>query len=238
MGEGKRRKRPRIDGGGDVRGKGQGKDTVQVRKGQQDMKGKGKVLGIQPGESLGHFNRCVSSLLLPSLANPMIILERRVEDDMRPLVKSAMQTSSAQSRKVKKSEQEEKAKSKLAKSRKSKTAAEEEPGRSPSPPPTPIQKHAGRPTEFQKSSSSAPRRLNDIAQAPPEFKKLPRGVKEAENIKQKGTMGREGVLSMKQKAMMEEEREKAIARYRALKERRRVEGGDGGERDNREDDDE
>lgn len=33
---------------------------------------------------------------------------------------------------------------------------------------------------------------------------------------------------MKQKLMMEEGRENAILRYRALKERRRVEGGGGG----------
>jgi hypothetical protein len=36
---------------------------------------------------------------------------------------------------------------------------------------------------------------------------------------------------MKQKLMMEEERDKVIARYRALKARRRIEGGGGGERD-------
>ncbi|KAF7967842.1 hypothetical protein HWV62_32918 [Athelia sp. TMB] len=185
----------------------------QTKTATKDVKGKNKTLGIQPGESLGHFNR-------------------RVEHDMRPLVKSAIQLSSAQVRKVKKIELEEKAKSKPSKKSK---AAEEEPERSPSPPPV---KHAGRPKEFQKNSTSAPRRLNDIAQAPPEFKKLPRGAVEADKLKPNGSAGREGVLSMKQKAMMEEEREKVIARYRALKERRRAEGGFGGERDNGDDDDE
>ena len=43
---------------------------------------------------------------------------------------------------------------------------------------------------------------------------------------------------MKQKLMMEAEREKAIVRYRALKERRRIEGGLGGERGDVDDDDE
>lgn len=73
-------------------------------------------------------------------------------------------------------------------------------------------------------STSAPRRLNDIAHAPPEFKNLPRG---AEDKSKKYGVGKEGVISMKQKMMMEEEREKAIVRYRALKERRRRVGGGG-----------
>jgi hypothetical protein len=144
---------------------------------------------------------------------------------MRPLVKSAMQSSSAQARKVKKSELDAKSK---PKSKNAASSADEE--RRSSPPPDPISKHDGRPTEFQKSSTSAPRRLNDIAQAPPEFKQVPRGGKDGAD-KTKATSGREGVLSMKQKLMMEEEREKAIARYRALKERKRAEGLSGGERD-------
>ena len=154
---------------------------------------------------------------------------RRVEDDMRPLVKSAMQSSSAQARKVKKSELDSKSKSKS----KSKGAASDE---RLSPPQEATSKHDGRPTEFQKTSTSAPRRLNDIAQAPPEFKKPPRGVKDGANAV-KSTSGNDGVLSMKQKLMMEEEREKAIVRYRALKERRKMEGGGGGERYSGGDDD-
>ena len=74
-------------------------------------------------------------------------------------------------------------------------------------------------------STSAPRRLNDIAHAPPEFKNLPRGAED--KSKKKYGVGKEGVISMKQKMMMEEEREKAIVRYRALKERRRRVGGGG-----------
>jgi hypothetical protein len=141
---------------------------------------------------------------------------RRVEDDMRPIVKSAIQSSSAQSRKVKKSELDSKAKN----ASKSKDAlCVSNTGQAASPPPDRTSKHNGRPTEFQKSSTSAPRRLNDIAQAPPEFKKLPRGTSKDGS---KATGSRDGVLSMKQKLMMEEEREKAIVRYRQLKERRRV----------------
>lgn len=135
---------------------------------------------------------------------------------MRPVVKSAIRSSSAQSRKVKKSELD----SKIKNTSKSKE-------RDASLLPDLTSKHDDRPTEFQKSSTSAPRRLNDIAQAPPEFKKLPRGVGKDQP---KATGSRDGVLSMKQKLMMEEEREKAIIRYRQLKERRRL-AGDGGERD-------
>lgn len=141
---------------------------------------------------------------------------------MRLVVKSAIQSSSAQARRVKKSEIQAKGQ---PKPESSKTTKHTDP--SPSPPPTPQSKHPARATEFQKNSTSAPRRLNDIAQAPPEFKKLPRGAEDKSN--KNGGAGKEGVISMKQKLMMEEEREKAIVRYRALKERRRAEGG-GGER--------
>ena len=89
-----------------------------------------------------------------------------------------------------------------------------------SPPPR-IDKHAGRPKEFQLASSSVPRRLNDIAQAPPELKKLPRGASS-------GITGRaDGVLSMSQKLMMDQERIKAIARYRELKADRKQAGDRG-----------
>lgn len=130
---------------------------------------------------------------------------RRIEDDMRPVVKSAIQSSSAQVRKVKKLEIK-------VKSQSSKHSRHTD----PSPPPTTQSKHPARATEFQKTSTSAPRRLNDIAHAPPEFKNLPRGAED----KSKNNYG--GVISMKQKMMMEDEREKAIVRYRALKERRRA----------------
>ena len=66
-----------------------------------------------------------------------------------------------------------------------------------------------RPKEFTQLSSSAPRRLNDIAQRPPE---MPWGTKCVNFGAQ-----REGILSMAQRTMMEQEREKAIARYRVLK---------------------
>ena len=213
-------KRRRADGTPDVKGK---------TKGLPDAKAKNKMLGIQPGESLGHFNRCALSshhfLALESSHNCHFF--RRVEDDMRPLVKSAMQSSSAQARKVKKSELDSKSKGAAS-------AANDQPL---SPPQDATSKHDGRPTEFQKTSTSAPRRLNDIAQAPPEFKKPPRGInlKDGANTV-KSTSGNDGVLSMKQKLMMEEERENAIVRYRALKERRKMEGAGGGERYNGGDD--
>lgn len=68
--------------------------------------------------------------------------------------------------------------------------------------------------EFLKASTATPRRLHDIAQAPPEITKFPRGSGQPRNDKSSG------VLSMAQKVMMEEEREKAIKHYRELKARR------------------
>ena len=79
-----------------------------------------------------------------------------------------------------------------------------------------------RPKEFAVMSSAAPRRLNDIAMAPPELKKFPRGVKTKHNSPAAGAGAGAGagVLSMAQRVMMEAERESAIKRYREMKERK------------------
>jgi hypothetical protein len=76
-----------------------------------------------------------------------------------------------------------------------------------------------RPKEFAVMSSAAPRRLNDIAMAPPELKKFPRGVKTTKHNSPAAGAGA-GVLSMAQRVMMEAERESAIKRYREMKERK------------------
>ncbi len=82
-------------------------------------------------------------------------------------------------------------------------------------------KEAG-PKDFEKLSTSAPKRLNDIVQAPPNIKQLPRKAKKlaAQGGSQKDAGGQslsDGVRSMAQKAMLEEERERAIRLYREMK---------------------
>jgi hypothetical protein len=81
-------------------------------------------------------------------------------------------------------------------------------------------------TEFATTSTSAPRRLNDIAQAPPTFLRTPKERGNAATLarilgtdNKKATAGQraEGVLSLAQRARMEEERERAVARYREMK---------------------
>ncbi|KAI0259928.1 hypothetical protein BC834DRAFT_926055 [Gloeopeniophorella convolvens] len=152
---------------------------------------------IQPGESLKHFNR-------------------RVEDDMRPLMRSAIKTSAATERKGKKPAAGAKDQQPDATGKKSKMQSSEDAEDAAAP----ADKHRDRPKEFATTSSAAPRRLNDVAMAPPELKRL-RAAR------------RSGVLSMAQRAMMETEREKAIQRYREMKERKargsgRTLGGDDG----------
>ncbi|KAL1718604.1 hypothetical protein EV715DRAFT_200562 [Schizophyllum commune] len=199
-------------------------------------------MSIKPGESLTHFNK-------------------RVEDSMRGLVRSAVQTSNAVARNALKKEaevkkaakQEKKAKAKAAESSKDKADESDDDTRGlkstksitadkQSTKPS-IDKHADRPKEFQQASTSAPRRLNDIAQAPPDLKKLPRGAKKAAGAMltfvstgSGATMGHtpksDGVVSMAQKVMMEQEREKAIERYRLLRASQRKGWGEGsGERE-------
>ena len=192
-------------------------------------------LKILPGESLAHFNRYVLPLLSVCRV-PHSGPFRRVEESMRPLVRDAMQTSAAVARKLKKEEELEKAAKKIKTSPAQTTAPqksikgkhkadesgssedEDEPAKpSKTTKPTASQ---DRPKEFATFSASAPRRLNDIAEAPPELKKLPRGAKlrKAADTGVKSSVSlREGVLSMAQKAMLEEERERVIKAYREMK---------------------
>jgi len=73
--------------------------------------------------------------------------------------------------------------------------------------------------EFAKAETSLPRRLNDVAQAPPSLtslrfsaRKLQQGISATKHT---------DVLSMAQRSLMEREREQAIRRYRKLKATRR-----------------
>lgn len=160
-----------------------------------------------------------------TLNRPHLYLLRRVEDDLRPLVKTAVQTSRAVARSTAKAEYEARLEAKEARKSKNKPKEEEEMEKKKpkvASPPTETDKFKDRQKEFTKLSTSVPRRLNDIAQAPPELKPLRRGVTSAIGK-------RDGVLSMAQKVMMEQEREKAIARYRELKASRR-QNGDLGDR--------
>jgi hypothetical protein len=135
---------------------------------------------------------------------------RRVEDDMRPLVRAATQTARATIRSAARKEDAEQ-KSRKSKGRATLDAAEDGA-------PTDKRKDVEREKEFQTVRSSAPRRLNDIVQAPPDLSKLPRLEKRVD----KGAIGKagrtpDGVLSMAQRVMLEKEREIAIQKYRQMK---------------------
>jgi len=185
-----RKKRRKDDKGGGASG------SAEERKG--DIK-------IQPGESMAHFNR-------------------RVEDSMRGAVRIAMKNSSARLRKAKKDE----AVTGPAKPPQVSTSAKRPQDASPEvtydvPEAKPAHRsdeRETRPKDFEHLSSSAPKRLNDIVQAPPELNKVPRGAKRrvqlADAPKGEKTL-RQGVLSMAQKASLEEERTRAIKMYREMK---------------------
>ncbi|KIJ60309.1 hypothetical protein HYDPIDRAFT_99131 [Hydnomerulius pinastri MD-312] len=192
-----REKKRKIDGDNDE-GNPQRK---RRRHDATDMKDDGttKTLKIKPGETMAAFSK-------------------RVETSMMPLLKTALQESSAQARKVRKEEAIQVAQTPNKKNDKSRLKQPATSKKASTPPPTASadedslnpQKKA---KEFQVVSTAAPRRLNDVAQEPPELKKLPRGAV-------KNDRSPSGVLSMAQKAMMEEEREKAIKHYRELKARK------------------
>ncbi|KAI9511333.1 hypothetical protein F5148DRAFT_1009640 [Russula earlei] len=188
----------------------------------RDRRDPNGAVEIQPGESLKHF-------------------DRRVEDYMRPLVRSAMRASAATERK------ERNATSAIAapagasphgSAKAAKTKTVRQPSSRPPPSSNARQQqskaHAGaarrdddddddRPKEFATTSSAAPRRLNDVVTAPPALKSLPRGAKKHRSRPGKAKAVVAGVLSMAQRAMMETERENAIRRYREMRGCRRDE---------------
>jgi hypothetical protein len=75
--------------------------------------------------------------------------------------------------------------------------------------------------EFERAST---KRLNDVAEAPPTLTKFPRN---AETVRHSNVFGKDDILPPQYRRMMELEREKAIMRYRELKELKRkpIQGG-------------
>ncbi|KIM66901.1 hypothetical protein SCLCIDRAFT_109543 [Scleroderma citrinum Foug A] len=175
-------------------------DIPQGKRRRQHVNNEGDegTLKIKPGETIAHFNK-------------------RVEGSMMPLIKTALRHSSTQQRKVRKQEARQ--------VRFGEQTADQSDSKSCSDPSQNVASVAAsgakpnsreRDREFSKASTAAPRRLNDTVQAPPDITKFPRGSRQLRNDKDKSS----GVLSMAQKVMMEEERERAIKHYRGLKARR------------------
>jgi hypothetical protein len=82
----------------------------------------------------------------------------------------------------------------------------------PNPMPTPA---APKKLEFAKAPV---KRLNDVAEAPPTLTKRPRN---ANKVRHSVMFGKDDILPPEHRRMMELEREKAIKRYRELKELKR-----------------
>ncbi|KAF8209613.1 hypothetical protein K438DRAFT_1572079 [Mycena galopus ATCC 62051] len=202
--------------------------TKKKRRKGDNEKAKGDTR-IRPGETLAHFNK-------------------RIETDMRPLVRSAVQSSLATVRAQHKkgasasdpttstSTSSAPGSNSTASKANSKSGAKSKSSNSnlapddiDAPAPASIDKHASRPKEFApRTSSSAPRRLNDIAQAPPELRKLkPNSTAKTANT---GTHAKSSILSPAQALQMAAAREAAVAHYRALKAARRGADWNGGER--------
>ncbi|KAI0783520.1 hypothetical protein C8Q75DRAFT_695938, partial [Abortiporus biennis] len=201
-------KKRKLNGEDDGNGARSGGNSKKKRKLEDES---GKAMQILPGESLGHFNR-------------------RVENSMKGLVKTAMQDSSAVARKARKEEEE---RAKNAPSSVSQAHSTIKPIPTSQKPTSKLKpeyssehddadeksKSSKTVKEFASVKTSAPKRLNDIVQAPPQLNKPPRAAKRLQmtNSEIGSRSLRDGVLSMAQKAMLEEERERAIRLYREMK---------------------
>ncbi|KAF7365771.1 hypothetical protein MVEN_00451100 [Mycena venus] len=197
---------------------GEGEDGPKKAK-RRKVEGAGVETKIRPGETLAHFNK-------------------RIETDMRPLVRSAVQSSLATVRAVRKngalasaSTSAPSASSKDPKSTAPPSNSNSKSKPTPVPPaPTPVDKHASRPKEFARTSTAAPRRLNDIAQAPPELSALARKASATTQKSKSSSTKAASVLSPAQALQMAAAREAAVAHYRELKAaKRRAAGGGWGD---------
>ena len=146
------------------------------------------------------------------------VSSRRVEEEMRIPVAEAMHASRSTTKRARKIDQAAKA-AKIESSKPKPTGTSKPtPSTEVSTPNAPATPLLARKTEFDKRASTT--RLNDIVQAPPSLTKLPRGVAAKRKARGPVPAQMEGVVSMAQKHRMEEERERAIKRYRELKELR------------------
>ncbi|KAF7329175.1 hypothetical protein MKEN_00178100 [Mycena kentingensis (nom. inval.)] len=193
--------------GGEDTGEGETRQAKRRKTGKAEDDG----MRIRPGETLAHFNK-------------------RIEGDMRPLVKNAIQSSRATERAQKKTDLTARGKAKKA----SKTADDADDdvvsSKSKSAPKTPTTSAPPpeKPKDFARTSTSAPRRLNDIAQAPPDLSAL---VRKAQSRPGGGKVGvgkekAKEVVSPAQQLQLAQAREDAILRYRELKARRAGAGAD------------
>ncbi|KAJ7491432.1 hypothetical protein B0H11DRAFT_2399940 [Mycena galericulata] len=243
-----KRKRQRDDGDSNREYEGGGKEKRRKLGGEGEGKnGNGKAEGkngnretkIRPGETLAHFNK-------------------RIESDMRPLVRSAVQASLATTRAERKKALSSTASAaststptpsaSSSANAKSKPHQKHTDADDASQMQMPEDKHAHRPKEFARTSSAAPRRLNDIALAPPDLSAMARRAN-AKNTNTTNTMngagaagkGKDGkkapstkassILSPAQALQMAAAREDAVRRYREMKAARWAAGGGGdGER--------
>ncbi|KAM6493809.1 hypothetical protein JOM56_010170 [Amanita muscaria] len=161
-------------------------------------------LRIQAGESIQHFNR-------------------RVEDDIQPVLRSAIQAARATIRRNVREGTKGKQNAKKASKSSSPTVDHSVSRRKVTASATSNrtdEQVSAPPKDFAKFSASAPKRLNDVAQAPPALTALPRRAK---HQRQEGTrvFTRDVLESPAQRLVMDKERDAVIQRYRLLKERRR-----------------
>ncbi|PVG01435.1 hypothetical protein CPB86DRAFT_781654 [Serendipita vermifera] len=173
---------------------------------------------IKPGESITQFNR-------------------RVEDTMRSKIRTAVQAGQAHARRhntvqkastaqgnadtqgSKTKSNEKDPKSSEPKNGKDKLSSSKEPVKTV----TNSESSSGtkKKTEFDTISSQLPKRLNDVVDAPPDLDGLLKKKSAGSKKDDKGAaFGKKDIVPPEQRRMMEIEREKAIKRYRELKEQR------------------
>ena len=184
------------------KGKGKGKASETENGEGKSKKGeKEKVPGIMPHESLAEYNRRIESILRPGVSAAIKSANHRKKD----MEKEAQRAKEDRKRRAKEAEEAE-------------GEAEEEGGAAAGGKGK-KRKHDVSDPALEFASAPTTRRLNDIAEAPPQLPTL-RVAKEKDKKKAsvwaaKGA-GKSG-LSPAQERILAEERERVIKRYREIK---------------------
>ncbi|KAF8610295.1 hypothetical protein BDV93DRAFT_601329 [Ceratobasidium sp. AG-I] len=166
---------------------GKGGKGTTVSRSNKEGAGRPKEEGIRPGETLREYNR-------------------RVEEAHRPLVRAAMKQKGKE--KLKSGDGAKEKGKDVKGAAKRKREAEDE-----------GEREEERPVkEFAKFSSSAPRQLHEVAMAPPVLTRGPRGSGVGKGTGVGKPVGSaKAPVSMARQLVLEQERERAVGMYRALK---------------------
>ena len=220
---GERRKRPKGEDGPSSKGRGASNGGDDKGKNASKEKDKPAVPGIMPHETLGEYNRRVESIMRAGVSQA-IKSAGRVKAEQEKEARRAKEERKERAAAIRRGE----AAAAGASNGKASGKGEDKEGAARGT----KRKHDASDAAIEFKTKEGPRRLNDIAQAPPSLPSLKVAKSDGASksvwaAKGKARLG----LSAGQERIMEEERERVIKQYREMKAAKEEERGKERERE-------